>query len=236
MRTAKDLRPCSTAPWYAWRGILVRPAITRLAAIVALLLMTVPRVSAAQQHKTGNVPRVGYLFLQPWSATGHLPATRSGRDCKSAATPEGQNIAIDFRNAEGRPDRLPDLAAELVQIKVDVIVAAPDASIQAAQQATRTIPVVMAVSFDPVRRGFVASLARPGGNIAGLATVSPELTPKRLELLKEMVPTLSEVAVLWDDESPSEADQLKQMEIAARALRVSIVLFKRQDSLVLARL
>jgi len=143
---------------------------------------------------------------------------------------EGQNITIEFRNADGRPERLLDLAAELIRLKVDIIVAAPEASIQAAQQSTRTIPIVMAVSFDPVGRGFVASLAHPGGNITGMSTVAPELSGKRLEILKEMIPRLSRVAVLWDGKSSSEAHQLNEMEIAARALQVRLQPLVLSDS------
>ena len=199
----------------------MKPAITRLTIVVSLLLITAPLGTDAQQSRAWSVPRIGYLFLQPLSATAHLrDAFRQG--LRELGYVEGQNISIDFRYAEGRPERLPDLAAELVRLKVDVIVAAPEASIQAAQQATRTIPVVMAVSFDPVGRGFVASLARPGGNITGLSSVGPELTGKRLELLKDMVPKLSEVAVVWDASSPSEADQLKEMGVAARIVRVNL--------------
>ena len=107
-------------------------------------------------------------------------------------------------------------------MKVDVIVAAPEASVEAAKHATKAIPIVMAVSFDPVGRGFVASLARPGGNITGLSTVSPELTGKRLELLKEMIPKLSRVAVIWDAESSRYSDQMKEMRAAAQTLRVRL--------------
>ena len=199
----------------------MRPAITRLTIVVSLLLITAPLGTDAQQYRAWNAPRIGYLFLQPLSATAHLrDAFRQG--LRELGYVEGQNISIDFRYAEGWPERLPDLAAELVRLKVDVIVAAPEASIQAAQQATRTIPIVMAVSFDPVGRGFVASLPRPGGNITGLSSVGPELTGKRLELLKDMVPKLSQVAVVWDAGSPSEADQLKEMEAAARTVRVRL--------------
>jgi len=192
-----------------------------LALVLAVSLAVYLGDGQAQSDKAKNIPRVGYLFLQPFSASSHLrDAFRQG--LREQGYVEGQNVAIDFRNAEGKPERLLDLAAELVRLKVDVIVAAPEASVYAAQRATKTIPIVMAVSFDPVGRGFVASLAHPEGNVTGLSTVAPELTGKRLELLKEMVPKLSKVAVLWDAESPSEADQLKEMEIAARTLRVRL--------------
>jgi putative tryptophan/tyrosine transport system substrate-binding protein len=197
----------------------------RIGLAVAILLVgsltPCPLSGQTQPDRARTVPRIGYLFLQPWSASAHLrEAFRQG--LRELGYVEGQNIAIDFRNAEGQPDRLFDLAAELLRLKVDVIVAAPEASIQAVQRVTKTVPIVMAVSFDPVGRGFVASLARPEGNITGLSNIAPELAGKRLELLKEMVPKLSKVAVLWDPESLSEADQLKEMEVAARTLRVRL--------------
>ena len=111
---------------------------------------------------------------------------------------EGKNIVIEWRYAEGKIDRLPALAAELVRLKVDVIVTAGPAATRAAKQATATIPIVMAFDNDPVGSGFVANLARPGGNITGLSTFAPELSGKQLELLKEIVPKLSRVAVLGD--------------------------------------
>ena len=190
-------------------------------AVVFTLGLFTPLVCQAQQQPPGSVPRVGQLFLQPLSANAHLrEAFRQG--LRELGYVEGQNIAIEFRTADGRPERLPDLAAELLRLKVDVIVAAPEDAVQAVQQATRTIPIVMAVSFDPVRRGFVATLARPGGNITGFSSLAPELAGKRLELLKGIVPKLSRVAVLWDTESASEADQMKELETAARTLRVRL--------------
>ena len=109
---------------------------------------------------------------------------------------EGQNVLIELRYGEGKADRLPILAAELVNLKVDVIVAIPNPAIEAVRQVTKTIPIVMPIGYDPVGDGFAASLARPGGNITGLSAYSPELSGKKLELLKEIVPKLSRVAVL----------------------------------------
>lgn len=133
---------------------------------------------------------------------------------------EGQNLIIEFRNAEGKLDQLPDLAAELVRLRVDVIVAGAARAIQAAKQATSTIPIVMAaVGHDPIALGFVASLARPGGNVTGVSALQPELTAKRLELLKEAVPKVSRIAVLWD--TPA-SDQLRTAEGAARTLGIEL--------------
>ena len=135
---------------------------------------------------------------------------------------EGKNIVIDWRFAEGRADRLAGLAAELVRLKVDVIVTSGPPATLSAKDATRTIPIVMASDADPVGSGVVASLARPGGNITGLSTLAPEISGKRLELLKEIVPKLSRVAVLASSTTPGNAHQLKETELAARALGVQL--------------
>jgi len=135
---------------------------------------------------------------------------------------EGKNIVIEYRYAEGKLDRLPALVAELVLLKVDVIVANGPPSTRAAKEATVTIPIVMAQDSDPVGSGFVASLARPGGNITGLATLAPELSGKRLELLKEIIPKLSRVAVLGTSTLPGNAQRLKEVELAAGALKVQL--------------
>ena len=135
---------------------------------------------------------------------------------------EGKNIVIEWRYAEGKLDRLPALAAELVRLKVDVIVTAGPTATRAAKEATATIPIVMAQDTDPVGNGFVASLARPGGNITGLSTLAPELSGKRLELLKEIVPKLSRVAVFGTSTNPGNAQTLKEMELAAGAFGVKL--------------
>jgi putative ABC transport system substrate-binding protein len=131
---------------------------------------------------------------------------------------EGQNIAIESRWTEGKDDRLPALAADLVRSKVDVIVADTGAATLAAQQATRTIPIVMSLVNDPVGSGLVASLARPGGNVTGLTIMSPDLIGKQLELLKEVVPKVSRVALLRHPDNPASAAQLREAEAAAQAL------------------
>jgi putative ABC transport system substrate-binding protein len=135
---------------------------------------------------------------------------------------EGKNIVIELRSAEGKLDRLPALAAELVRLKVDIIVTAGPAVTRAAKEATTTIPIVMTFDNDPVGNGFVASLARPGGNLTGLSTFAPELSGKQLELLKEIVPRLSRVAVLGTSTVPGYAQVLKEMELAAGALGVKL--------------
>ena len=142
---------------------------------------------------------------------------------------EGKNIIIEYRYAEGKLDRLPELAAELVRLKVDVIVTAGPSATRAAKEATATIPIVMTWDYDPVGNGFVASLARPGGNITGLSTLAPELSGKQLELLKEIIPRLSRVAVLGTSTTPGNAQALREMELAAEAFGVKLQYLEVRD-------
>jgi ABC-type uncharacterized transport system substrate-binding protein len=190
-----------------------------LAVVLAVTLGFAPLASEAQP--AGKVPRVAYLT--PWSDSDPgrqrgLEAFRQG--LRELGYVEGQNIAIESRSAEGKDDRLPALAADLVRSKVDVIVATSGAATKAAQQATRTIPIVMSLVNDPVGSGLVASLARPGGNVTGLTIMAPDLMAKRLELLKEVVPKLSRVALLQNPDNPASAAQLREAKAAARALGV----------------
>jgi len=185
----------------------------------AIWLLVAPLAGAAQQP--AKVPRIGYLSpLSPSSDPTRIEAFRQG--LRDFGYVEGQNIAIEYRYAEGKFNRLPDLAAELVRFKVDVIVVASTPGILAAKNATSTIPIVMALSADPVPTGLVSSLARPGGNITGLSLLSGELSGKRLELLKEVVPNLSRVAVLWDPVNPATLLQLRETEAAAQVLGVQL--------------
>jgi putative ABC transport system substrate-binding protein len=175
--------------------------------------------ASAQQPK--NIPRIGYLGATSFSANrDRVEAFRQG--LRELGFVEGKNILIEYRYAEGKRDRLRELAAELVRLKVDAIVTGGAAATRPAKAATSTIPIVMTGDSDPVGNGYVASLARPGGNITGLATLSPELSGKRLELLKEAIPTLSRVAVLGDSSNPSTPQNLKETELAAGALGVRI--------------
>jgi putative ABC transport system substrate-binding protein len=151
----------------------------------------------AEAQQPTKAPRIGFL-----GATSSSPVsarTEAFRQrLRELGYVEGKNIVIEARYTDARPEKLPDLAAELVRLKVDIIMAQGGQSIRAAQNATKTIPIVMIAVSDPVSLGFVASLARPGGNITGLSTQAPELGGKRLELLKEIVPKLSRVAVLGE--------------------------------------
>jgi putative tryptophan/tyrosine transport system substrate-binding protein len=136
---------------------------------------------------------------------------------------EGRNIVIEYRYAEGKSERFPALAAELVRLNVDVILTSGDRGIRAAKQASQTIPIVVAIVADLVGPGYVASLARPGGNITGLTTLSPELSAKRLELLKTAFPKVSRVAILWNPTNAANVAVFKEMEVAARALRIQLL-------------
>jgi putative ABC transport system substrate-binding protein len=191
-------------------------------AIIALLVsLAVTSVHLAQAQQPTKVPRIGYL-------TGATPDGQSARieafrqRLRELGYVEGKNIVIEYRYAEEKTDQLPTLAADLVRLKVDVIVTAGPTATRAAKEATSTIPIVMAQDPDPVGNGFVASLARPGGNITGLSTHAPELGGKRLELLKEIVPKLSRVAVLGTSTRPGIAQELKEVEFAAGALKVNL--------------
>ena len=175
----------------------------------------------AEAQQPTKVPRIGYLAGTSASGqSARIEAFRQG--LRELGYVEGKNIVIEYRYAEGKLDRLPALAAELVRLKVDVIVTAGPAATRAAKEATITIPIVMAQDTDPVGNGFVASLARPGGNITGLSTLAPEISGKQLELLKEIVPKLSRVAVLGTSTNPGNAQALREMELAAEAFRVKL--------------
>ena len=186
---------------------------------VAAFLLAISHLSHAQQPK--KVPRIGYLTgSSPSANAARYEAFRQG--LRELGYVEGKNIVIEWRSAEGKFDRLPALVAELVRLNVDIIVTAGPQSTRPAKEATSTIPIVMAFDNDPVGNGFVASLARPGGNITGLATLAPEISGKRLELLKEVVAKLSRVAVFGTSTQPGNAPSLKETELAAGALRVKL--------------
>jgi putative ABC transport system substrate-binding protein len=180
-------------------------AIDRRAFLGGLVLIVLAAPLTAEGQPATKIPRIGYLSI------GHGPSATSpsgsrqsvGLDAfrqglRELGYVEGQNILVEYRYADGRADRLPALAAELVGLRVDLIVAIGNRAVSAARQGSSTIPIVVAVTSDIMESGFVASLARPGGNVTGLTTMSPGLTAKRLELLKEARPKVSRVAVLWN--------------------------------------
>ena len=173
----------------------------------------------AQQPK--KIPRIGFLGASsPSAISARLEAFRQG--LRELGYVEGKNIVIEYRYAEGKLDRLSALAVELVRLGVDVIVLAGPASIRPAKEATSTITIVMANDADPVGSGVVTSLARPGGNITGLSNLAPEISGKRLELLKEIVPKLSRLAILGTSTTSGTAQVLKEMEPAARVFKVQL--------------
>ena len=175
----------------------------------------------ADAQQPAKIPRIGFLSGQSLSTIStRTEAFRQG--LRELGYVEGKNIVIEWQFAEGKLDRLPTLAAELVRLKVDVIVTSGLGSTRPANEATNTIPIVMTQDPDPVGNGFVASLARPGRNITGLSTLSPELSGKRLELLKEIVPKLSRVAVVGTSTNASTAQMLRETELAAGALGVKL--------------
>src|SRR2546426_3506955 len=189
--------------------------------IAAGALLAAPLAAEAQQ--AAKAARLGYLAADR-AANPHLQeAFRQG--LRELGYVEGRNLVIEYRDAEGKVERLPALAAELVALKVDVIVASGTLAALAAKQATRTLPIVFSPAGDPVGSGLVTSLARPGGNVTGLSAFAPELVGKRLELLKQAVPGVSRVAVLWQPGAfgeRTEKDTLKRAEVAARDLGVSL--------------
>ena len=175
----------------------------------------------ANAQQPAKVPRIGFLSsLSPAAVSARMDAFRQG--LRELGYVEGKNIVIESRWAEGKTERLPELAAELVRLKVDVIVTGGPSVNRFAKEATVTIPIVLAFDNDPVGNGFAASLARPGGNVTGLSALSPEISGKQLELLKEIVPTLSRVAVLGNSAEPANALVLREVELAAGAFGVKL--------------
>ena len=182
------------------------------------LLLALSFSAQAQQSK--KVYRIGYLSPRP-GIEAREETFRQG--LRALGYVEGQNIVIEWRFTKGKADLFPELAAELVRLKVGCIVALGVNATHAAKQATNTIPIVMAdADDDPVRQGLIASLARPGGNVTGVNSISSDLAGKRLELLKETVPKVSRVAILWDPNSRPAAGHVREAEVAAPELRLQL--------------
>ena len=194
----------------------------RAAVIVFALALGLLAAPAAADAQAGKVYRIGWVGGASAPAAVRLvEAFRQG--LRELGYVEGKDIVIEARWAEGRFERFPDLAADLVRLKVDVIVAASPPAAPAAKEATKTIPIVTTAAIDPVESGLVASLARPGGNITGLTfTAGPEIVGKQLELLKEAVPKVSRVAVLWNPNNRAAGPYLREVEVAARSLRLQL--------------
>jgi len=191
----------------------------RFAGLLASLLLATVYIAAAQEEH--QVPLVGFLTASPPSVNSErVQAFLQG--LHDLGYVDGQNLKIAYRSAEGRAERLPQLAAELVRLKADVIVTAGPTPTGVLKHVTQTIPVVMTHDPDPVGNGFVASLARPGGNITGLSSVEKEISGKQLELLKEAIPRLTRVAVLGTSNVPGSAQELEEIELAAKGAGAKI--------------
>ena len=187
----------------------------------ALCVILVPLSFAAHAQQPKKVPRVGYLGANPRStSSARIEAFRQG--LRELGYVEGKNIIIEWRFAEANPDRLRTFAAELVRLPVEIIVTAGPASNRVAKQATATIPIVLGFDDDPVGSGYASSLARPGGNVTGLSTLAPEITGKQLELLREVVPKLSRLAVFGNATQLGNPQALREVTIAADAVSVQL--------------
>ena len=212
-------RPLSGGSGLATGGrTAVRLPVRLLGTAVACLLLAAPLAEAQQ---TTRIPRVGVLGGQSPEGSPPILALRQG--LSELGYVEGQTIALEWRWAQGRNEGFDGLAAELVRLKVDVIVAGTDPAVQAAQRATRTIPIVMAFATDPVSLGFITNLARPGGNITGLSfQSSPEIAGKRLQLLREVAPSAKRISILGDSREPDTQHGLREMEAAAQGLHLQL--------------
>src|SRR5574341_2365701 len=192
--------------------------ITRLALCAILMVLHFP----VEAQQAARIPRIGILI--PSSASFFSARVEAFRQrLRELGYVEGKNILIDYRYAEGKLERLPDLAAELVRLKVDVVVTSAGPAISAAKKASAMIPIVFATAADPVGSGYVSSLARPGGNITGLSLMAPDLNGKRLELLKEAFPKVARVAFLWASVNLGGNLTLTDMEAAAKALGLKLL-------------
>jgi putative ABC transport system substrate-binding protein len=188
---------------------------------LAFIVVALGMGAIAEAQQPAKVPRIGFLAtVSPSTISDRIAAFRQG--LRELGYVEGKNIVIEWRYGEGKADRGSGLVAELVRLKVDVIVTAGPVPTRAAKEATVTLPIIMGFDNDPVRNGFVASLARPGGNITGLSTHAPELSGKQLELLKEIVPRLSRVALLGSSTVPGYAPMLREVELTAKAFGVKL--------------
>ena len=185
-------------------------------------LVVAPGIALAlDAQQPTRVPKIGFLATATQvSVAPFIAAFRQG--LKELGYVEGKTVRLELRFADGAPERIPQLARELVALKPDVIVATTDIAIAAVRRETQTIPIVMVLSSDPAGAGFVASLAHPGGNVTGFSTQSPELSGKRLELLREVVPGLARAAILWNPDSRGNLLEYKETEVVARSLHVEL--------------
>jgi putative ABC transport system substrate-binding protein len=191
-----------------------------LFSILLIIIATMGAAAVVRAQQPAKIPRIGYLGFSAASSSTRIDGFRQGLG--ELGYVEGKNIIIEYRYAEGKLDSEPALAAELVRLKVGIIVTAGAGATRAAKEATSTIPIVMSQDPDPVGNGFVASLARPGGNITGLSSVGADLAGKRLELLKEVLPKIYRIAVFGASTNPGNAPALRETERAAEAFKVQL--------------
>jgi ABC-type uncharacterized transport system substrate-binding protein len=192
-----------------------------LAVVFAVSVSLMPFVTEAQQR--GNVPRIG--IISALTREAQLPLSDAFREAlQNLGYVEGRNIAIEWQYTDAKPERFAEAAAELVRLKVDVIVAANNPAVAAALTATKTTPVVMLLGLDPIRVGFITSLARPGGSVTGFSSLLREMVEKRLQLLKEVVPNASRMAVLWDPNLTGQKQLVSELPVAAQALSIQLQL------------
>jgi len=195
-------------------------------ALAAILFATTPAAEAQQPSK---VSRIGFLSsASPSAGEDRLLAFKHG--LRDLGYVEGQNLVIEYRWAEGRNDRLPSFAADLVRLRVDLIVTQGTPATLEARKASTTTPVVFAVAGDPVGAGLVGSLTRPGGNVTGFAVMGSDMTAKRLEVLREAAPAVTRVAALWNPGNPSSGPELRETEVAARTLRIQLQSVEVRDA------
>jgi putative tryptophan/tyrosine transport system substrate-binding protein len=194
--------------------------LNRKFSYLALVAMLFALCASAEAQQAKKIPRIGFLSASSPGPDPRIEGFRQG--LRELAYVEGKNIAIEWRYAEGKGELVPKLAAELVQLNVEIIVTGGTNVTRAAKNATKTIPVVMASDADPVGNGFVASLARPGGNVTGLINLHAGLSGKRLELLKEAIPGILRVGILWNPETPSSVSGFKETQEAARTLAMQL--------------
>ena len=199
----------------------MRRSAIGLIVIVALAILVAPLTAEAQQP-TKKVPRIGVLSPQPSAEPPTVQREPFARGLRALGWTPGVDILIEYRYAEGDVGRLPALVAELVQLPVDVIVARGNTAIRAVQQATTTIPIVMAVSADPVAQGLIATLGQPGKNITGLSSMGADLSGKQLEIIKETVPLMSRIAILANPDNPGSPYLLQDVQGAAHAVQVQL--------------
>jgi putative ABC transport system substrate-binding protein len=202
-------------------GFPIRARGTRTL-LFALFALHLALCVSAQAQQPKKIPQIGYLLTNS-RADGNRVTEVVRQALQDLGYIEGRNIVTHYRAAEGKLDRLPELAAELVSLNVDVIITSGDNGTRAAQKATTTIPIIMPNVGDPVEQGFVKSLAQPGGNITGLTTISAELSGKRLELLKELFPKSSHTTVLWNPKEPSSRRAMQEMEGPAQRLGMQLL-------------